>query len=64
MAIRIQIAGNQQNHPGYRLFYVDTIAEIATLPIEPEVPWGSEALCIENSSVWVLAGDGITWKEL
>lgn len=44
-------------------FVVDTIAEVANLPVCPSISKGSTAIVIENSSVYMLGGDN-EWKQL
>lgn len=44
-------------------FIVDTIAEIANLPLYPNVSKGSSALILENSSVYILSGKN-EWKQI
>lgn len=43
--------------------YVDTLAEINALPTDDTYGIGSDALCLEDSSVWILGTDKV-WHEL
>lgn len=54
---------NQSGHTAYGLceFVIDTPADLENLPID--VPMGSTALVISNSSVYMLNGQG-EWKEI
>lgn len=55
MAVRIMVSGNMQRHSGYREFFVDTVADVATLPNTPEeIMWGAVCLVLQDSSVYVL----------
>ena len=58
------IIGQSGNTATYRTdFLVDTLAEIQNLPKKGSVIPGSAALCLENTSVWVLNNEN-TWVEI
>lgn len=42
---------------------VDTRADIATLPIAPELAAGSDCIVLEDASLWVLNTAGNEWVE-
>ena len=44
-------------------FVVDTLTEIAELPVYPQTAKGSACLVLEDSSVYVLGGDNV-WKKI
>jgi len=53
--IRESKSGNQNNHPGYREFLVDSPSDIADLPTDPgEIMWGAYAAVISTGEVYVL----------
>lgn len=54
---------SQSGHTTYGIkeFVVDTVEDVKKLPTD--IPMGSAALVIENSSVWILNSQK-DWKEL
>lgn len=78
MAYWIRETGTYHNYSNYRSFGCDYRSDIEKLPrigIEGEkqegdsvcslpCSCGSDCLCLEDSSVWVLGKDTNKWKEL
>ena len=55
MAIRTMASGNMSRHSGYREFFVDTDADIASLPSKAdEIAWGAVAFVIASGNVYIL----------
>lgn len=61
MAIIREQSGNTRNY--VTDFIVDKKAEVADLPVFPQVAKGSSCLAIEDSSFYILGEDN-TWKSL
>ena len=53
-------SGSTSRHPGYKEYYVDTDADIASLPSsEDEIAWGAVAFVIASGNVYVLNSEYI-----
>lgn len=78
MAYWVQEIGTHHNFSNYRSFMCDYRSDITKLPrvnIEGEqqngdtvssIPcaYGSDCLCLEDSSVWILGKDTNRWQEV
>lgn len=78
MAYWIQEPRTTQNNPKYRSYMCDFRTDIDKLPkqgIEGEIQvddstasipcsYGSDCLCLEDSSVWILGKETNEWKEI
>ena len=53
-----RIRQQDHNNTYYTEFAIDKIADINTLPTQPECSTGSVAICIENSEVYMLNSSG------
>lgn len=77
MAYWIQETGTHHNYSNYRKFMCDYLSDIEKLPrvgIEGKkqegdtvssspCAFGSECICLENSTTWFLSKDTNTWKK-
>lgn len=78
MAYWVQETGSHHNHRNYRNFICDYRTDIAKLPKQNTygakqegdtvssmpVDAGSDCLCLEDSSVWILGKDTDEWREI
>ena len=78
MAYWIQETGTHHNFSNYRSFMCDYRSDIVKLPradtsgelqkndTVSSLPcaYGSDCLCLENSSVWILGKDTNEWQEV
>ena len=53
-----RIKQQDHNNAYYTEFTIDSIADIQTLPRQPECCTGSVAICMENSEVYMLNSSG------
>ena len=42
----------------YTEFVIDSVEDVARLPVQPEAATGSAAICISNSEVYLLNSEG------
>ncbi len=78
MAYWVQETGNYHNFSNYKSFICDYISDIQKLPrvgvsgekqdndtvSSAPCSYGSDCLCLENSSVWILGKDTNEWSEV
>jgi hypothetical protein len=64
LAWTITKIGGKPNSGLYNEIVAQTRADIAALPTNyDKISFGSQCLCLEDSSVWILDGNN-TWKEI
>lgn len=78
MAYWVQETGTHHNFSNYRSFFCDYRSDISKLPKQntygerqerdtvSSMPcaYGSDCLCLEDSSVWILGKDTDEWQEV
>ena len=78
MAYWVQETGDHHNHSNYRSFMCDYRLDIEKLPrvgisgaqqeedtvSSTPCSYGSNCLCLEDSSIWILGKDTNEWKEI
>ena len=53
-----RIKQQDHNNTYYTEFVVDSVKDVAKLPVQPEAATGSAAICISNSEVYLLNSEG------